>query len=624
MCILTLTKIYCMIYEYQTLVREVTTPTLPTFLASCLNLIAPKSAAKRGDVPLSLTEAIFCALATLLPRYPTLFRPEVSRIRLATRPYLAPTLSDSFAPSSLQDSARRLIVLLHLAAAKNAGGEEWSKAVRNTIQHIHVTADKVFRAVVEDWESAAGYIGEAVDTNMELAGGSSATDDLPPWTGIYAGVDRLTGLLAVLEEHIKGETFAPVSVPLGAIMDITTRMLSVAIPSPRDQSGGLRTHPAIDRDEREGLWGSMPQIHSATLRLIETVADRLQEAFVPLAAGALDQLTWIFPSGKNDITFRCRAYQLTRKILLLIGKSLDRRQTSKLVPIIRLCCKDLMPGAAYSAGSVTPSGSIAKGSSIQSLNGNMSQQTRILLPEGSSIQNRSAASELLPLLVSHLPQQHLDIPIRSLMERTAVLTHHSDALLACIMTPFIGKDGRAISSIMPYAAREFANEAIIELLLRPRMPVALGNYSVREAAAVEPEDDDMDMHQESSEEQYESHRDTGMQELSAHEETDLGNSSKKHGFGDALSSTSPSRHSAFSFSATDHPPPNIPHASSSSLSGSRQISTVVDEATHGLTTPARQMDHDDMRMDEESPDSSDESVHLTMELDTDSEDGVDG
>ena len=612
-----------MTYEYQTLVREVTTPTLPTFLASCLNLIAPKSAAKRGDVPLSLTEAVFCAFAALLPRYPTLFRPEVTRIRLAARSYLAPTQSDSFAPSSLRGSARRLVVLLHLAAVKNAGGEEWSKAVRNTIQHIHVTADKVFRAVIEDWESAAGYIGEAVDTNLELAGGSSATDDLPPWIGIYAGVDRLTGLLAILEEHIKGETFAPVSVPLGAIMDITTRMLSVAIPS-SNQSGSLRTHLAIDRDEREGLWSGMPQIHSATLQLIETVADRLQEAFFPLAAGALDQLTWIFPSGRNDLTFRCRAYQLTRKILLLIGKSLDRRQTSKLVPIIRSCCKDLMPGAPYPAGSGTLSENITKGSSIQNLHGNMLQQTRTSLPEDSNIQKTPDASELLPLLVSHLPQQHLDMPIRSVIERTAVLTHHSGALLACIMTPFIGKDGRAISSVMPYAAREFADEAIIELLLRPRMPVALGNYSVREATAVEAEDDDMGMYQESSEEQYESHGDTGMQELPAHEETDLGNSSKKPGFGDTRSSTSPSRHSAFSFSAADHAPLNIPHVSSSSLSLSRQISAVVDAPTHGLTTPAKQMDNDDIKMDEESPDSSDESVHLTMELDTDSEDGVDG
>jgi pre-rRNA-processing protein RIX1 len=616
-----------MTHQYQTLVREVTTPTLPTFLTTCLNLVAPKSAAKRVDVPPSLSEAVFCAFATLLPLYPTLYRPEATRIRHATRLYLAPTLSDGFVPSSLQKSARRLVVLLNLTAVKNAGGEEWGKAVRDTIQLIHVTADKVFRAVIEDWESTSGYVVEAVDVNRELAGGSKAADGLPPWTGIHAGVDRIIGLLAMLEEYIKDEILVPVSVPLGVIMDMTTRMLSIALPSSSDPSGGLRPHPAVDRDERDGLWSGMPHIHIATLQLIETLADRLQEGFVPLAAGALEQLTWIFHSGRSDLTFHCKAYHLARKILLLIGKSLNKRQTSKLVPIIRSCCRDLIPGEPYYTNSGTPSRNIPRESRVPNLNGNMTLEVRTSLSESSDMQNTTAATELLPLFVSHLPQKHLEIPIRSLIERTAIIAHHRDAMLACIMTPFIGKDGRAISSIIPYATREFSSEAIIELLLRPRMPslpAILDNASLRETTVLEPDDEDMGVYNVPSEEQNDGQQDTRMPEPPVSERDELSTSSKTHGLGNSRSSVSPSWYSGFSFGAVDPLPPGLPRTSSPSLSVSRQIDTAVGQHTLGPTQPPKRMDHDDIRMGEESPESSDESVHLTMELDTDSEDGVDG
>lgn len=622
LCILTLTKIYRLTSQNQTLVREVATPTLPTFLTSCLNLIVLKSSAKRGDAPSSLIEVAFCAFATLLPHYPTLYRPEVNRIRQAVRPYLAPTSSDAFVPLSLQESARRLVVLLHLTTVKNAGGEEWGKAVRSIIQHIHVTSDRVFRAVVEDWESTVGYIGEAVDFNQDLTGGSNAADDFPPWVGIYAGADRLVGLLAMLEEYVKGETFAPVSIPLAAIMDMTTRMLSVAMPSSSDPSGGVRPHPAVDRDERDALWSSLPHVHIAAMQIIEAIANRLQEGFAPLAAGALDQLTWIFPSGRNDLAFHRKSYNLARKILLLIGNSLNKRQASKLVPIIRSCCRDLMGENPYSPSAGVPSGGIAKVSPhVQNLNGKMSMQIGTVLLEDTNTHNTVAAKELLPLLISHLPQKHLDIPIRSLIERTAILTHDSDAMLACIMTPFIGKDGRAISGIMPYATRESSHDNMVELLLRPRMPslpARLDHPLAMEATVLEPDDDDMGMYQETSEGQYEVQGAADMQGFSTPRENDQGIPPASHGLGHTRSSPPPlPRHSGVSFNTAD---PNIPVVPSHSLPDSRQIGTAgAAQATQLRSNSPRRMDHDDINMGEELSDSSDESVHLTMELDSDSE-----
>lgn len=620
-----------MAHPNQTAVREVTTPTLRAFLTSCLNLIMPKAASKREDVPPSLAHAVFCAFATLLPRYPTLYRPEVSRIRLATRSCLAPTLSDGFVPSSLQESARRLVVLLHLTAVKNTGGDEWGKAVRDIILLVHRTADRVFRAIIEDWESTAGYIGEVADINQDLAGGSDSPDDLPPWTGIYAGVDRVTGLLALLEEYIKGETSTPVSIPLGAIMDMATRVLSVVMPSLSDPTGGLRPHPAIDRDERDGLWSGIPRIHIAALRLIEALVDRLREGFVPLAAGAFDLLTWCFSPGRSDETLQSTSYCLARKLLLLIGKSLNRHQVSKLVPIIRSCCRDLMPSDPYTADLGPPSGTIPKESQAQMLNGHTSLQTRIGLQNGLNIQNSTASSDLLPLFVSHLPQKHLDIQIRSLIERTAILTHHSVAILACIMTPFIRKDGRAISSIMPYAMRETADETIVELLLRPRMPVlpaGLNNTSVREPTAFDPEneDDNFTMYPDSSAEQYVTEGGVSTKVLADIDEKEADVHHENPGFGNDSSSGSPLRPSGFSFNAPDHVLPNIPQPPIQTLFAARQTNAVAAEPPLTLSHPPKGKEYDDIKMGEELSDSSDESVHLNMELDTDSDDqgGMDG
>jgi len=250
------------------------------------------------------------------------------------------------------------------------------------------------------------------------------------------------------------------------------------------------------------------------------------------------------------------------------------------------------------------------------------------------MRNTTAAGELLPLLVSHVPQTHLDISIRALIERTAILAHHSGTLLACIMTPFVGKDGRAISSIMPYATRGFADEPTLELLLRPRMPLlpaSSGHVAVRESTNLELEDDDIAMRQGTPEGKYGSYTDTPTHAPPSPGGPDLPYNhahtasakipSSQHGFGNTRRSESPPKHSGFSFAATGHAPDFIPVSSSVSVSG--RSSGGAGEDTRRYMEPSRQMERDDI-MDEGSPDSSDESVHLTMEMDTDPEDEVDG
>ncbi|KAF4637268.1 hypothetical protein G7Y89_g819 [Cudoniella acicularis] len=605
LCIIALTKIYCMTHQYPTLLREITTPTLPAFVTSCLNMIS-SPASKASSTPLSLIETVFHAFSTLLPCHTTIYRPFATQIRLVTRPYQAPTQSDGlFVPSSLKLISRRLVIALHQTMAKNAGGEEWGQAVRDIVKEIHITSDHVFRAVVEDWESTAGYIAESVDVNQELCGGGKSAEDLPRWVGISAGVERLTSLLEILAQYFHSETSTPVSIPFGSIMDMVSRVLSIAIPSESSAAhGSTKLHPAVDRDERDSLWCGMPQIYVAALQFVNTVADRTQEAFIPLAPGVLDQLVWVFPSGRNTPEFRLAAYTVLTKVLLQAGQGFDRSQAGKLSPMIRSCCRELQPMdlSSSTVGIAEISGKKLHGNSMNTnQNADTFLQNKQISPllESKNTSLELAASELLPLLLSHVPQQHLDISLRSLIERTAILTHHKNAMLSSILSPFVGKNGKAMTSILPHLTRDFGKDNVVEILLRPRMPL-LPAFASRLPTndAIDEESDDEIMVLNSKAE--------SMQKKQSHDNFLLQNSTSEPGLGPRIDPIIPGS--------------VAPNPFSQNLLIAHQPSPKVEAAaTHMSDVQMDSATKDDVKMGSEDHSSDDESVHLNMELDTDSD-----
>ncbi|TEY77225.1 hypothetical protein BOTCAL_0057g00150 [Botryotinia calthae] len=604
--IVALAKIYSMTHQYQTLVREITTPTLPTFVTSCLNLISSKPSMNALDVTPSSVETVFRSFAMLLPRHTTIFRPFASQIRAATRPYLACTLCDrSYVPLSVKESARKLTVVLHQTVAKNGGGEEWGKAVRDLVQNTHMTADQVFRAVVEDWESTAGYTAEPVNVNEELSGGARTPDDLPRWTGIDAGIERLVGLLEFLDEYLREATPSAVTIPVGPIFDLITRILSISLPSPTDSnSGSVRLHPAIDRDEKDGLWAGLPNVFVSVLHLISTMSATLGQSFVSLAQGSLDLLMWSFSSGKNHQDFRASTYSLACRILPLLSQSLDKPRVSKFVPIMRACCKDLE--TSYSGiSNPEASKSQSKGSSSQNadtlLRGSIST---IVVVDPEVV---AAASSLLPVLLSKLPQAFLDISMRSQLERTAILGRNKEAMLASILNPFVGKNGKALSSVLPHITREFPDDDSVEILLRPRMPIIPAGHTTAALddlpESFDAEDDVMDSTDEVAASQKDVVVDAqNLQSISENEfPTPL-----RDNFGSGLNAGTredlPSQ-SGFEQSAM-----------SSNIPGARFTNPQpLDQRTMNTDTA---MSYDDA---EESDSDSDGSVHLTMQLDSDSE-----
>lgn len=610
LCIIALTKIYCMTHQYQTLVREITTPTLPTYVTACLNLISSKSSSKNVEAPQSLVNTIFDSFAMLVPRHTTIYRPFVTQIRLATKKYLAPTSSDDvYMSPSLKDSARRLVVILHQTVAKGGGGEEWGKSFREVVKNIHITADNVFRGVVEDWESSTGYIAEAVDVNQELSGGGRTAEDLPLWTGIDAGVERLTGLLEFLSVYFKIETSTPVTIPLGAVMDLILRMLSISIPTASESAsgrGGPRLHPAIDRDEKDSLWSGLPQVYVAALELVEAISDRLEDTFLPLAQGILAQLAWVFSFGKHFQDFRYMTYNVLAKILLQTGQSLNKAQTVKLTTIVRSCCRDLQGGSSLNS-SVDGAPNTSEGNGgVSNQNADTFLHRAIEAIEDQTLLETDlavAAAALLPIFLSHVPQQYLDISIRSLIERTAILSHNKKAMLASVLNPFVGKNGNPLASIVPHLTREFGHDAVVEILLRPRMPLVpvTGVRSIIDTFNDVPEDEEMEFSADIPSTVTQQH----LKSFETSSEPTATSTLTTNAAGNATNGATPTINSAAH---------QVPFAS--------QVPTFTAPPTVSSTINAAiDQSHQDTAMTEEQDDSSDEgSVHLTMQLDSDSED----
>lgn len=434
-------------------------PTLPGYITACLQLIKASPSGQPSKSPVSLVDTVAYSLSKILPLYPTTMRPFSAQITTALKAYVAPTSSDLLMiPESLRENARRVLVLLHYTAPKNGNSDEWIKGIRAAIKNSHDTADQIFRAVRESWESMTGYRGQAVSSDGEPSGGGDAADELPAWTGIEAGSERLIGLLDFLASHLKTTTKAPVNLPLGDLLDLTSRISLVTLPSSDDS---VDLNPAIGRDEKAELWTVLPDIHTAALRLHLALITRLESNALPLSTDIIDQATRIFKSSHHLPTVRSPAYTLLASLLLLSGPSLPKLTVDTLLPLLHACCHDALPPQT----TTTPSPAKPKDPSSSNADAFLTASPSTNpLPTATPAPHQSAAARLLPVLFSHLPQRQLTPDARALLDRTAVLAASKPALVASVLHPYKDARGRYYPSLLPFLVRQFPRDQEVEVL----------------------------------------------------------------------------------------------------------------------------------------------------------------
>ena len=502
MCIITLTRIFHLTYQYPTLVREITTPSLPGFITSALNLVSVKPSSEptrklRPNTP--FLETVLHALLELIARHPTTFRPFSAQIHSLLQAIIgstSPTL-----PEPVVEQAEQLFISLHNCAPKNTAGDEWKNATMLTISSIHRTSDYVFRAIVEQWESVDPVLRQAAapqNYSQEMSDDGSNPLGLPGWRGVHAGVDRLLALLRLLSAFFSTPTASTVTIPMGHILDLTSRLTSVTVPT---DGGDAQPNLQISREERESLWAELPRIHAACVNLLLKVSNALETGTFSVAQTILEQVTWVFRAEKFSRNVRVSTYSLVRDLLSTMGPSMAKQNVSSLTDLIRTCCLDVLPP---SDDSNSPPGASndAKGKSKAAqattnadsfLNpGKQGSQAK----QGPSFPDlKRAASELLPVILAAVPTGLLAPSVRAEIDRTIILTADKNAILASVLNPVPAMKGRgAGSSIMPFLARSHADAMDVEGLIRPRMPVLMNAPNMNgyvNADEEEEEDEDM-------------------------------------------------------------------------------------------------------------------------------------
>lgn len=405
----------------------------------------------------------------------------------------------SIVTTEISTAARRLLIQLPCCAPKGASSEEWETALRTTIGGVHRVADRVFRAVLEDWQST---VREAPVNGHSLSGEVQDLEDdylsLPPWSGIFAGSERLTGLLHLIKEYVESPTASMVTFRVGVIMDLITRMLSLTIPTSGSKSfqNTVRINNQIGKEERENLWLVLPDIHVATIELLLAMAHRLKASTLAIDSLVLDQLIWVFGSEKDNAQVRTACYLAIVSLLKRSGVNLPKTSIDSLVPLIRACCEDLLPSEVTSnVVRETPGQAKSKGNSQAQGTANadafLGSKTTIDT-SASFIGLKDAAYDLLSALLSDVRAQYYSDSLRARLDRTAVLTQHKNAMLASVLNPPPSKRfGKPAASILPLMARSFQGAPNIEGMLRPRMPVIrLGGHDTELDDEVEEEEEE--------------------------------------------------------------------------------------------------------------------------------------
>ncbi|CAK7230163.1 hypothetical protein SCUCBS95973_007479 [Sporothrix curviconia] len=527
LAVVALTRIYTQLQAYPTLVREIATPTVPTFATACLQLIKPASPGQPPKVPMGVVETVARALSALVPLYPTTLRPFANQIRTAIRAYVAPTASDALVvPPSLRRSARQLLILLHYTAAKNGNSEEWAKLVNGLVRDAHATADQVFRAIRESRDPGAGFAPPApVSSEGEPAGGGDGVDELPAWIGLASGAQRLNGILETLAQVFRSPTKLPVAVPLGILSGLVSRISVVFAPlsSAQEREFTSLINPSIGRDERDELWSVLPGLHAACLGLLTSMVKRLGANTVPVASEMLEDAVRMFAANRHIPRVRSVTYVFVKNILPLIGPSLTRIAVDSLVNVLRSCCQDILEAHGFLQQEKKEDGKPAQSGAKGGAGGSASARGKmgvanadLFLKAGGANSNGAASSNgagagaarsktarlgaahlraaenLLVAILSYVPQEHVKKADRTLLDRTAILSANKGAMVSSVLQPYVDQSGRYFANTIPFLARAYPHDVSMEILrsnLRTA-PHYFGNIFAATAPGEDDEDDE--------------------------------------------------------------------------------------------------------------------------------------
>jgi len=485
LCIIALTRIFMLTKDFPTLTREVTTPSLHPFITVCLNHFQVKDigwTVQQNSVQRALLEPVLESFSQLIPRHPTIFRPFSSKLRTILLQVIG---HNSYkeggsgvghlcsATASSRKLAQRVFVQLHSCAPKSNWAEEWDASFKSVVETIHETADEVFRAVVESWQSST-RVKPPISSMRDISDKPSRTqpDALgnPGWRGLSAGMEMMVQLLGLLRQYVATSTSAPVLLRTGLVADLLTRIFLVTVPK-AEEIGHLqateRYNKQVGKQEREELFDLLPRIHIAAIEVLLMLVQRLGSASIPLCSQFLGQLIWVFEAEQNDLFLRASAYFCLTEILNIVGPSIDF-SSNQLDAVVEHCSKDAILSDSIIGG---------KGTRNEKANGKMKISNTDMILDSASVRItasttynglQDSARQLLSTILSKVPADQMSQVVREKLDRAAVYSADINSMTASVLNP-----PPLRSSILPIMARLHPDANELEAILRPRMPAII-------------------------------------------------------------------------------------------------------------------------------------------------------
>ncbi|KAL6243272.1 hypothetical protein RBB50_009824 [Rhinocladiella similis] len=472
--LITLTRIFVLTQDDPALVREITTPLLPAFIKTTLNLIRPTSLrTSNGSKKISspLLTAVLTCWVRLLPRHASMFRPFLNQMR----PICLSIIADVEALAREQDLAIRLLCWLLWSVPKTTMVQDSVSLSRNLINAAHATANKVFRAVVEEYESndaTLGRVGEKQSFTKDPKQAESDLAGLPPWIGVYEGSHRLRMILQWLACLASVSSVDTLPLPIGAIFDLAARLMAVTVPSGKVGAiNDLKYHKEASKEEKEELWLNLPKVHRGCLGLLTALCSSLGQALFPLQQTIVSQILDLFASMSWHEDVRSDIYSIFGNIMMQLDISALEFHRDAFLNLLERCCDDLKTGHLQTTGStaITAKNDNIRLGSKSNHNGNVKPDLGFLCKRSDVVE---AARALLSQTLRYYPASSLSRHIRTELDRLAVLLDQKDAMLASILNPVHSQDGKvAGASLLPFLARSTEESMAMEALLRPRVPV---------------------------------------------------------------------------------------------------------------------------------------------------------
>ncbi len=477
LCLLTITRIFSLTQHYPTLIREITTPLLPAFVTACMKLGALHPSPEvevQATRPSPHLETVLHCMLHLIPDHPSTFRPFASKLHTK----LVNFIGGHPRSNHITHLAQSVFVTLHFCAPKNTAGDQWHNACQAVIASIHRIADQILRVIIEDWETSDGgrrqtSLQKAFDEVPHSIDGDPL--GLAPWEGVYKGSRVLVSLLHLLKKFLLEQTSRVVDLPLGLILDLTSRLLYIRVPaSSKEAQMSVRFNPEVGREEREELLAILPEIHQSTLNLLSSLVEATGLSMLPASPTIIDQCLWVFGSEHSIAGIRLASYRLLDNLMPLMGPSTTKDSFKPLLGLIDCCCNDVGPKNLESEAMVqSKAGLITKpvvnGHADSFLQMSSKKITRSA-PEVSALE--IAASTLLCHMLEYTPAQAIPHSLRAQIDRTAILQDQKRVMLASVLNPAPKTTGKyATPSIMPFLARMSQGYLEVEGLLRPRLPV---------------------------------------------------------------------------------------------------------------------------------------------------------